>query len=638
VIRVYTSGALTGGAQVSLNLSFQEQDISVSVTNTLPQFSESDTSLRLSGAAGFGSTATTTRRFASVLQNLGTDIEYTDSPTLGGQFRARTSGIYNISYSEVSSSNSTVMDANIQVNGVTVATDSVKYNTATADQKNASCSWSGYLTAGDIVTGLVAVAANNNGLIAFFTMSKVGKPNVTGVDVTPFVNVPQPDVQSIEFQTATGAFGSTDTGIPILTASKEVGSGIISVVSNTTNGTSFVALKNCVLDISATAAANPAATLYLTRNAVVNTATNPNVATTIAQAGITAALSANISTSVSLSVGDVVRVHRNSTNITSMTAVSLTATALSDQILTVPETFSTDTAALSYAGSAEYTLTTLENAPVGKYITFTYAASTNTRTQTTARPTQLDSDMNANGIQIFTRAYNATSTAGNPAVIAIQIGKGLKGKSLDLYKSAGKVTAGTTDFSQLLSTASEGVRVISYNEVTGVLIIDAAIQTGSTTTSLFLFGDITQQNNGYLVINASKNPALVGISLPRVYSESAGNAGQVMTVNATDIPFINISDTNGAWNGSQYIVPENGVYSFSGGIRGTTSAARRINIYVNSVIGATVVEDAAVSQHIFSFTRRLNKGDVVALRTANALTLQVLDPERHNIFITKVSN
>lgn len=186
--------------------------------------------------------------------------------------------------------------------------------------------------------------------------------------------------------------------------------------------------------------------------------------------------------------------------------------------LTPTDTFSTDTAPLTYAGSSQYTLATLANAPIGTFITFTYAANTNTRTQTNAAPpTQTTADMNVNGIQIFTRAFNAASTATSPAVVAIQIGKGLKGITPLLYKGTGKVNAGVTDFYVQSSTAQVGLHIKDYNESTGVLVIDSGFADLATNNqSQFLFSDATTQNNGYIVINASKSAALTAVPTPLI--------------------------------------------------------------------------------------------------------------------------
>lgn len=209
--------------------------------------------------------------------------------------------------------------------------------------------------------------------------------------------------------------------------------------------------------------------------------------------------------------------------------------ASTSHTLTPSDTFSTDTAPLTYAGSATYTLSTLANAPIGTFITFTYAANTNTRTQTTTAPTQTTSDMNVNGIQIFTRAYNAASTAGNPAAIAIQIGKGLKGTSLGLYKSAGKVTAGSLDIGNPASTVQYGT-YSSYNELTGILTVDGGYTSGTSTSHNLTFSDASEQSNGYLTINASKSAALTAVPTPLVAYlkdvKPSGTAGGTFTAGA----------------------------------------------------------------------------------------------------------
>jgi hypothetical protein len=185
--------------------------------------------------------------------------------------------------------------------------------------------------------------------------------------------------------------------------------------------------------------------------------------------------------------------------------------ASNPQIITAPESCCKDTALFQYAGSGVYTLSTLANAPVGTFITFTYAANTNSRTQTTTAPTQTTSSMNINGIQIFTRAFNSGSTAASPTAFAIQIGRGLKGRTLDFYKSTGKTIPGDFDLVQN-STELYGVTHKSYDELTGILYLDAGLSINAADASrLFRFTDNNVQSNGYFVINASKSPTLVGV-------------------------------------------------------------------------------------------------------------------------------
>src|SRR5207244_750630 len=74
--------------------------VAVSVANTLPQFSESDSSVRVDTANGYGSTATRIRRFSNIRDNIGSDIVYTDDPVNGGTFTIKTDGLYAISYND----------------------------------------------------------------------------------------------------------------------------------------------------------------------------------------------------------------------------------------------------------------------------------------------------------------------------------------------------------------------------------------------------------------------------------------------------------------------------------------------------------------------------------------------------------
>lgn len=568
VLRVYSSVTPTTEARNNLNLSFQEQDISVSVTNTLPQFSESDSSIRLSGANGFGSASSTIRRFSSVINNIGTDIQYVDSPTLGAQFIAQTAGIYSVSYSESSNANNTGFDVGILVNGTQVAYDGEILNTASASSKMGNAAWTGYLAAGDIVTA--QGNSSSNGQLCFFTISKVGKPNVTGVDVTPFVNVPQPDSQSYAAQ-----LNASNSPTSIISS---YGSGLftVSVVSSRIR---FTALKRISIsgsgyrENSSTAPTSSQAEWWINGSLVA-------IDKNFIGAGGSNQQASDAGVSASLAAGEYVEFAGNiySGGAFSSAAVSVVATALSDQILTAPESFSTDTANLQYAPSTTYTLTTLANAPVGTYITFTYAANTNTRTQTTTRPTQTDADMNVNGIQMFARAYNANSTAAQPSTVAIQIGKGLKGLSLNLFKSIGKVTNGSIDLYQESSATQYGFSLKEYNESTGILFLDCGYTFLSTiAVNRFFFNDVTAVSNGYLVINASKSPALTGVPvlLPRIATISnvqpsgTGGGGSTASTFVTR-PFNTLSDPSGivtSLASNQFTLPA-GEYYINGSYEG----------------------------------------------------------------------
>jgi len=648
VIRVALSSPVNPTANASniLNLSFQEQEIQVSVSNTLPQFSESDSCVRLSGANGFGSSATTTRRFASTIQNIGTDIEYIDSATLGGQFIAKASGIYNVSYTEESSANVTETTAQIMLNGSTyLAYDNQQLNTASVVLKQATASWSGYLTVGDVISAKVSSPSGNTGSDTRFTISKVGKPNVTGVNVTPFVNVPQP-VSQHSFMDITQTVGTSATVTGAL--NRNTANGIFSYNSST--GV-YTALKTGNYTISAmlqVGVTQVQATIFLDGVDVARQFENGAVTggASCSYAGI---ISAGSTFYVSNSSG---------AGSSSRQVVSVLATAASDTILTAPETFSTDTAALTWAPDTQYTLSTLANAPVGTFITFRYAANTNTRTQTTVlqAPAQTTANMNANGILIYTRAYNAASTDAQPAAIAIQIGKGLKGISRNLYKSTGKVTAGNLDFWVAGTTDDIGVKYNTYNESTGILYIDAGNISQTTTVShAFLFEDITSQTSGYLVVNASKNPALTGLGIDRVAARAVQTSGQSIPNNTATVVTWDATktfDTHNALNSATgvFTCPVSGYYKVDAGVLYTSVAwaatsGVELNIYKN---GNVTTNTRTVTQAIttnfgvtVSDTIYLNKGDTVSIATyqpRGSATTLFASSGIHNYFsIAKIS-
>jgi hypothetical protein len=641
IIRIYATVIPVTAISNSLNLSFQEQEVSVSVTNTLPQFSESDSYIRVDTPNGYGSTATKIPRFNTVRSNNDLDIAYVDSASLGSSFTARSAGIYSINFSATMAVTAAAYQIGLTLNASGVdlstsiasissdkilATDGDRADGSGSNIKYASVSWTGYLSANDVVTPHTDGAALS---VSTLTASKVGKPNVTGVDVTPFVNIPQPDTQSSYLYTNT-SFSSSNPVTGSLTRS--ISSGIFSYNSST--GTYTVLKKglfNLAYSNSAVGASITATVIILDGNAVAYNNTQS-----------TATASNSCSYTEILLPGQQFY-FRPSTNASNNHSISVTAEATSDQILTQTETFSTDTATLTYANAATYTLSTLANAPVGTYITFTYAANTNTRTQTTLlnRPTQNDADMNANGILLYTRAYNAPSTAAQPAAIAIQIGKGLKGISSEVYKSTGKSIGGSLQFSNnsAFSLQTGSVDGIIYDQVTGILSIDLGLAVASAiTTSQLRFNDLTTQTSGYLVINASKNPALTGMAIPKtVFVEAANNAAQVVTAGTQDIPFIRVYDTNSAWNGTQFIVPEDGIYQVTACILTAAANNNSLALYKNGSIVSTMSIQGTLSLHAGTATIRCIAGDSLSVRVPTTSVTLAVGNTSHRLTVTKIA-
>lgn len=627
VLRVSTSAAITLNAANVLTLYFQEQSVQVSVSNTLPQFSESDSCVRVTTVNGYGSTATKIRRFSNLSQNIGTDVEYTDSATLGASFVAKTSGIYSISYTD-SFSSATQMGITRNQTSLTTNVADLSANEILAADTTAGASyeghasWTGYLVAGDVIRAGTHAQPVGEASNTSFTMSKVGKPNVTGVDVTPFVSIPQPLSQ---YSAIRSTVAVTPTSNLSTLATANTGSGIYSL-----SASGVTILKKCTLNISLSGGlgSGTLTTAYILKNGAY-------LALDTARSGSAASNYASVSVEVEANVGDVFTLDSNGAGSTSDMGVKafVTAEALSDQILTVPETFSSDTAAFTYAGSATYTLATLANAPVGTYITYTIPGSSNVPTQTNAAPpTQSSADMNTNGLRLYTKnAYTAASVSATPSKWAIQIGKGHKGVKVSGYVSANKVTAVNLDL-VISGTTIRGLAINAYDEVTGVLVIDASHDQGPSHVS-WVFTDVNgglSATSAYLVINASKNPALTGMNVNRVAARGVSSSGQSIP-NSTQTTVLWDSDksfdTHGALNTTTgvFTCPETGYYQANAGllagsfvfaagevfdiyfVKNTTNhSSSRLVAQASSTISASIT----ISDTVF-----LTKGDTLKLGT-----------------------
>jgi hypothetical protein len=559
IIRVLCSGTPSGLIGNVLNLFFQEQDIAVSVTNTLPQFSESDLSVKGAGNSGQAITSNVTNiPFQTVEDTTGGNWN-------GSQFTVPETGLYSISASLyfTTNPNGTI---NLYKNGTFYKRISpvltINIHVASGIVEN--------FVAGDVISLRFEGTGTLLNTIQYhwIAISKVGKPNVTGVDVTPFVKIPQNDVERIETNYfATTALLDTagelrfDPAIFVTRTNR----GILTVEDDSTNTrTKFTALKRCTVNVSFSSASSIAGSATLNKNGAG-----------YQEGGFaTAGNFSMVSSSVNLEVGEFISFTRASIVAGSGYTVKLVAEAASDSIITASESFSTDTASLQYAGSGVYTLSTLANAPVGTFITFTYASGGNVRTQTTVAPTQTTADMNVNGVRLFTRAYNAASTAANPTAIALQIGKGLKGFNVQVFKSTSKTTPGELDYHFISTSETKGVSLKNYDEKTGILYIDAGLQDSSTVvTSRIQYNDLTATTDGYFVINASKSPALVGVPLlqPRIAlitdtKVSGSNGGSVVASSWQTRVLNTVDDSTGivtSLASNQFVLPA-GTYFIEG--------------------------------------------------------------------------
>jgi hypothetical protein len=145
----------------------------VSTTKTSAQ-----SMVKLRTANGYGSTNTAIRRWSTVDINQGSDITYADSATLGASFTINTNGVYAISYSDqytgattaaikLNGSQFTLTPASLTDNSILCS------NTASAGGFAAICSWTGFLSAGDVIRTQSSTATGSNPVLAGFTIVRV---------------------------------------------------------------------------------------------------------------------------------------------------------------------------------------------------------------------------------------------------------------------------------------------------------------------------------------------------------------------------------------------------------------------------------------------------------------------------------
>ena len=135
--------------------------------------------VRLNTSNGYGSTNTVIRRFTNIVNNVGTDITYADSATLGATFTINTAGVYSASYNDsfVSgadmgmSINSTQLTTNIV--SITV-TDRLIAATATSANILSCVSATFYAAAASVVRAHTDAAASGAAPIRTnFTIARV---------------------------------------------------------------------------------------------------------------------------------------------------------------------------------------------------------------------------------------------------------------------------------------------------------------------------------------------------------------------------------------------------------------------------------------------------------------------------------
>lgn len=518
-IRLTASSNPTNDVTNHLHLSFFETEVQVSVSNTLPQYSDSDIILRAAGSSGAAITADVT--------NIPfTTVSDTSGVWNGSQYTVPETGLYSVSpsvYCTTAASRTAALYVNGSLYRYVGQTSAINLYQGTISDK---------FTAGQILS----IRLNGSGCTLstdanahWLNISKVGKPNVTGVDVTPFVNSQAIIRDEIRLSGHTG-YGSTSTAMMrFTTKSYSADAGVIQYVSDSVNGDYIKAVVDC--DVTGNVDVNVPSGLPYTFAGVFDSLSTVTLATFSVGATFYASSSQWASVPSGTQVmslpivahmvaGQMLRISTSSTSVTAV-RLNLNAVANSTQVVTPVESFSVDATDFVYAPSTTYTLSTLSSAPKGTYITYTGGASAQCDTQSTTIPTgQTDAQIKAQGFLLTSKVFTAAGTPNAPCRFDIQIGKGYKGTKIDMYTGAGR-TGNSVNYDFFSDSAGRDVGVAtSYNETTGVLTVNAGYAWASNSTRWLgtTAGSGTATTTAYVYISASKTPTLSGISYvsPRV--------------------------------------------------------------------------------------------------------------------------
>lgn len=195
---------------------------------------------------------------------------------------------------------------------------------------------------------------------------------------------------------------------------------------------------------------------------------------------------------------------------TTQSLITISATARSQVINYPDETFSTD------INPVYWKATPCGEDEIGCYNTYPFTSDVIHGAICTVRPDQTDAEIRIQGFRSYSRSFGQTRGCATPSAYRMIIGKGLSSPSLELYKNANKTTSGTVTYAYSGGAGAFGAYFKDYDSKTGVFYFNSGVHFSSSATgATFRFEDGTNQDNGYLVISATKNGGALVNKSPR---------------------------------------------------------------------------------------------------------------------------
>lgn len=150
VVQSYSGSTLTVDVKAVSNHSTPRTSWQISMSPPIPGASESEVIVHTGN--GHGSTNTKIRRFTTIDQNVGSDITYADSATLGGSFTINQTGVYAMYSQDVGQNlDAITRNANGTLNPTAANTSQILAIQGTTGTNAKSISRVAKLIAGDVV-------------------------------------------------------------------------------------------------------------------------------------------------------------------------------------------------------------------------------------------------------------------------------------------------------------------------------------------------------------------------------------------------------------------------------------------------------------------------------------------------------
>ena len=159
---------------------------------------------------------------------------------------------------------------------------------------------------------------------------------------------------------------------------------------------------------------------------------------------------------------------------------------------------------------------------------------------------------------------------------------------------------------EVISKDTGVFQIISYNPNTGVAVARTSITAHTLSYNVPALPSPTVTDNE--------------LSLQTISVSGAGNGGTSLTANVTNIDFIEVADSHGAWTGSTFVAPKSGKFRAQGQVKFTTGASRSIRVYIDGVLSKQIV-NSSLALVPFSWVGVLEKGAVLAFRSEVSATL-----------------